>query len=48
MPKPLRGLTADEVSLLLDEAIVASAITCSRAGADPPRASELAPHLADG
>lgn len=37
----LRGLTADEVALLLDEAIAASAITCSRAGADPPRVSEL-------
>ena len=37
----LRALTADEVALLLDEAIAASAVTCSRAGADPPRASEL-------
>ncbi len=37
----LRALTADEVGALVDEAIEASAITCSRAGADPPRAEEL-------
>jgi fructokinase len=34
-------LAADEVGRLLDEAIIASAITCSRLGADPPTAAEL-------
>jgi fructokinase len=34
-------LDADEVGRLLDEAITASAITCSRLGADPPTAAEL-------
>jgi fructokinase len=34
-------LDADEVGSLLDEAIIASAITCSRLGADPPTAAEL-------
>lgn len=38
----LAGLGADEVAALLDEAITASAITCSRLGADPPTAAELA------
>ncbi len=37
----LRALPAGEVSALLDEAIAASAITCSRPGADPPRRGEL-------
>ena len=38
----LGGLTRDEVAPLLDEAITASALTCMRAGADPPYAEELA------
>jgi fructokinase len=38
----LRSLTADDVGALLDEAVAASAITCSRPGADPPYSSELA------
>ena len=33
----LRSLPAADVGALLDEAIAASAITCSRPGADPPR-----------
>jgi fructokinase len=37
----LRALSADDVGALLDEAIEASAITCSRPGADPPRLAEL-------
>lgn len=37
----LVSLAADEVADLLDEAVTASAITCSRLGADPPTASEL-------
>jgi fructokinase len=37
----LRSLTSDDVGPLLDEAVAASAITCSRAGADPPYAREL-------
>ena len=38
----LRSLTADDVGALLDEAVAASAITCSRPGADPPYGRELA------
>ena len=37
----LRSLSAAEVGDLLDEAVAASAITCSRPGADPPRLAEL-------
>ena len=38
----LRALAEDELVAVVDEAVRASAITCSRAGADPPRADELA------
>jgi fructokinase len=38
----LEVLGADTVHDLLGEAVAASAITCSRLGADPPRAAELA------
>jgi fructokinase len=38
----LRTMSADEVGAVLDEAIAASAITCSRPGADPPRTQDLA------
>lgn len=38
----LRSLARDAVAALLDEAIAASALTCTRAGADPPYADELA------
>ena len=38
----LRSLTAADVGALLDEAVAASAITCSRPGADPPYSNELA------
>lgn len=38
----LGGLSAAEVGALLDEAIAASALTCTRSGADPPYAEELA------
>lgn len=37
----LRAMTADDVVLLLDQAIEVSAVTCSRPGADPPRPPEL-------
>ena len=37
----LRALPADDVGAVLGEAIAASAITCSRPGADPPRSAEL-------
>ncbi len=37
----LQVLPPGEVGALLDEAIAASAITCSRPGADPPRSGEL-------
>lgn len=37
----LAALDAAEVAALLDEAIEASAVTCSRLGADPPTAAEL-------
>lgn len=42
----LAALTADEVGALLDEAITASSMTCSRAGADPPTRAELSATLA--
>ena len=38
----LRDLGAAEVTAVLDEAIAASALTCTRSGADPPYAEELA------
>jgi fructokinase len=38
----LRSLSREDVGALVDEAVAASAITCSRPGADPPRTSELA------
>jgi fructokinase len=38
----LRAMSADDVGSLLDEAVEASAITCSRPGADPPYTRELA------
>ncbi len=37
----LRVLGADDVASLVDRCIEVSAITCSRPGADPPRADEL-------
>jgi fructokinase len=33
---------------IVDEAILVSAITCERAGADPPRLAELSPALRAG
>jgi fructokinase len=38
----LRKLDAGTLDALLDEAVLAAAITCSRRGADPPTAEELA------
>lgn len=38
----LSALPGDDVAALLDEAVRASAVTCSRQGADPPTAEELA------
>jgi fructokinase len=43
----LRTLSTDVVAGLVDDAIRASAITCSRRGADPPRAAELGGAFAD-
>jgi fructokinase len=37
----LDGLTADNLRPVLDLALRAAAVTCSRAGADPPHAGEL-------
>lgn len=43
----LETLDADTVGALLDEAVAASALTCSRRGADPPTAAEMR-RLGDG
>ena len=40
-PARLAECTAAELSAVLDDAIVVSAMTCERAGADPPRLAEL-------
>lgn len=37
----LRSLRGEEVAALLDDAVAASAVTCSRPGADPPHLAEL-------
>ena len=37
----LRGVDAETLDALLDEAALAAAITCSRRGADPPTSSDL-------
>ena len=42
----LRGLGSDVVAAVVDEAVTASSITCSRLGADPPTAGELRAALA--
>jgi fructokinase len=39
------GISEGTLADLLDEAILVSAITCERAGADPPRLDELSPAL---
>jgi fructokinase len=39
------GISDGTLADLLDEAILVSAITCERAGADPPRLDELSPAL---
>jgi fructokinase len=41
----LRSMGIEEIEGLLSEAVVASALTCTRAGADPPTAAELAAAL---
>jgi fructokinase len=38
----LQEMTADELAAVVDEAVLASALTCSRPGADPPTFAELA------
>lgn len=38
----LAGASSDVIKAILDDAIAASAITCQRAGADPPTAAEVA------
>lgn len=38
----LRALTGADLDAVLDHAVTASALTCTRPGADPPRAQELA------
>lgn len=40
----LRGIDAETLDGLLDEAAVAAAITCSRRGADPPTVEDLMAH----
>jgi fructokinase len=40
-PEALGGLDAPTLTALLDDAALVAAITCSRAGANPPRRSEL-------
>ncbi len=37
----LRAVTADTLAELLDEAVLAAAITCTRHGADPPTPADL-------
>jgi fructokinase len=37
----LRALDADTLAAVLDEAVLAAAITCSRRGADPPTLDDL-------
>lgn len=39
--EPLRGIDAHALAAILDEAVCASAITCTRRGADPPSRAEL-------
>jgi fructokinase len=41
-PARLAECTAGELSALLDDATAVSALTCERAGANPPRLAELA------
>ena len=38
----LRAILAGTLTELLDEAVLAAAITCTRSGAQPPTAGELA------
>jgi fructokinase len=38
----LQAMTADDLAAVVDEAVLASALTCSRPGADPPTFAELA------
>lgn len=42
------GISEGTLADVLDEAILVSAITCERAGADPPRLDELSPALRPG
>jgi fructokinase len=42
------GISEGMLADILDEAILVSAITCERAGADPPRLDELSPALRAG
>jgi fructokinase len=44
----LGGISDGTLADILDEAILVSAITCERAGADPPRLGELSPALGTG
>ena len=43
----LDGLAADDLRAFGDRAVAASALVCSRAGADPPTASEIDGRLAE-
>jgi fructokinase len=38
----LRSMGIEEIQGLLGEAVAASALTCTRVGADPPTAAQLA------
>jgi fructokinase len=44
-PDALAAITADEVARSLDDATLVAALTCERAGADPPTAAERASAL---
>jgi fructokinase len=46
--EPLDALNADELRRALSFAAACAALTCTRAGADPPRISEIAGQWADG
>jgi len=43
----LRAISAETLTQVLDEAVLAAAITCTRIGAQPPTADELLAQLRD-
>jgi len=48
VPGSLARLSPDQLSAVLDDAITVSAITCARAGADPPALADLGPGWGTG